>query len=102
MSERRPQPRAYVAVGLKCSHRVVDVLASGAIIATSVTSVLALVVGVIYVAGGPASAAVREITFVFTAFAGGFLLLTLGTVGIYFLLYRIRGEHSHGGIIAGW
>lgn len=57
MSERRPHTRAYVDLGLRCSHRVVDILASSAIIATSVTSVLALIVGAIYVAAAMAQSA---------------------------------------------
>ena len=101
MTEQRPQRRQVVDSGLAYSHKLVDVLATSAIIGTGVTATGAAVVGVVYVAGFPASDWFREVTVTVAALAAGLLLFAALSVSMYYLLYRIRGEHSHGGLIDG-
>lgn len=101
MNEQRPHQRRLVDSGLEYSHKLVDVLATSAIIGAGVTTAGAAVVGIIYVAGFPASDWFREVTVTVAALATGLLLFAVLSVSAYYLLYRIRGEHSRGGILDG-
>ncbi|AEH38273.1 hypothetical protein [Halopiger xanaduensis] len=101
MNDQRSHRQQLLDSGLEVSHRLVDVLASSAIIGTAVTTSGAAVVGIVYVAGFPASEWFRNVTVTVAALAAGFLFVTVCAVAAYYLLYTIRGEHSHGGILDG-
>ncbi|RKD95701.1 hypothetical protein [Halopiger aswanensis] len=101
MNDQRSHRQRLLESGLEYSHRLVDVLASSAIIGTAVTMSGAAVVGIIYVAGFPASDWFRNMTVTVAALAAGFLFVTVCSIAAYYLLYTIRGEHSHGGILDG-
>ncbi|GAB3672335.1 hypothetical protein [Halopiger thermotolerans] len=100
-TEQRSPRQRFLEAGLEYAHRLVDVLASSAIIGAAVTTSGAAVVGIVYAVGFPASDWFRTVTVTVATLAAGFLFATAASVAAYYLLYALRGEHSHGGILDG-